>query len=152
MVLRFEWEKKCAKKLNSTTQLLYQLFKAKKRQNLKVLVSPIWKRRGLKRPVQWVKKSLYHTKLQNLWNNLVLFGEKNHKFLLFFTSLRGWLKLLFFCFSYSEKCVRTVGYYSKYSHGFFLSYPYLKTIVNNEEVGKSTGNNHGPFPYSFRKN
>ena len=30
-------------------------------------------------------------------------------------------------------------------HAFFLSHPYLKTTVNREEVGKSTGNNHGPL-------
>ena len=100
--------KKCPKLLNSTTQWLYQLSWARKRQYLKVLVSPIWGRWGLKRPVG--QKKVFTTKIAKKWNNVVLFREKTTQISAFlFTSLCGWLKLLFFCFSYSEKCVRTVG-------------------------------------------
>ena len=82
---------------------LYQISWARERQYLKVFVSPIWGRRGLKRP-----KKVFTTKIaknETMWYYL---RKKTTQISPFsFTSLRWWLKLLFFCFPYSEKCVRT---------------------------------------------
>ena len=81
-------------------------------------------------------------KYETMWYYL---GKKQHKFLLFFHQSPWLIKTLIFLFFLRKMSQNRWVFNSKYSHGFFLSHPYLKTIVNREEVGKSTGNNHGPL-------
>ena len=89
--------KKCPKLLNSTTQWLYQLSWARKRQYLKVLVSPIWGRWGLKRPVG--QKKFLPQKLQKNMKQCGIISGKNDPNFCFFIHQSPWLiKTLIFLF------------------------------------------------------
>ena len=69
-----------------------------------------------------------------------IISGKNDPNFCFFIHQSPWLiKTLIFLFFLLRKMCQNSPWI------FFLSHPYLKTNVNREEVGESTGNNHGPL-------